>query len=480
MGQKANRRMNLTPEAKGQPVKYRTVRKRVASLKPSPENELLYRRVSTSDPEIGELAESIKREGLHNPLIITEDGFIVSGHRRYAALVRIGQVLVPCRVLNRRREDMTRDEFVALLRDHNRQRHKSAAEQIRETLVDVDPTEACKRLRERRQQEASPADDPKAIAIEGRSRRHTISDQKAEHVKHALQVINQDRRKYWPLNVRSVHYAWLNYTFLRNTKQTLAYRNDRQSYDATSDLLTRLRLTGQVPWNAIDDGTRPAKTFQAFGDVRQFIRQELTQLFDGYWRDLLQTQPSYVEVLVEKNTVYGMACEVTHRFQVPTSSGRGFNSIDALYDIYRRFCDSGKDRIILIVLSDFDPEGEQIPHSAGRILRDDFGLSDEELTVIKAGVTREQIERYNLPPQNFAKETSSNHQWFVDRNSGSDTVWELEALEPEDMLADLEEAIRGVLDLELFNAEVDRENDEAVHLEAARRTAAEALSGLEA
>ncbi|WP_425400174.1 ParB N-terminal domain-containing protein [Aeoliella sp.] len=457
---------------------YRTTRKRVASLEPSPENELLYHPVDPDDPEIVELAKSIKREGLHNHLIVTKDNYIVSGHRRYAALVRIGQVMVTCKVMDRRRADMTQDEFVALLRDHNRQRHKSAAEQIRETLVDIDPGEACELLWDRRKLEAEPTDDSLAIAIEGKSKRHCISDQKSDHVKHILKVVNTDRRKYWPLSNRTVHYALLNHEFQRNTKQALAYRNDRQSYAATCDLLVRLRLSGVIPWNAIDDGTRPAKTFNAFHDVRQFIQQELNRLFDGYWRDLLQSQPNYIEVLVEKNTVFSMACEVTREFQIPTSSGRGFNSIDALHDIHRRFLSSGKDRLILVVLSDFDPEGEMIPHSAGRILRDDFGLFGEQLTVIKAGVTREQIERYDLPPQNFAKETSSNHQWFVDRNGGDDTVWELEALEPEDMLSDLRDAIMGVLDIDLFNAEVERENEEAVHLEAARRTAAEALKGM--
>ena len=197
----------------------------------------------------------------------------------------------------------------------------------------------------------------------------------------------------------------------------------------------------------------------------------------GTARDLLQSQPNYIEVLVEKNTVFSMACDVTTEFQIPTSSGRGFNSIDALYDIYWRFLQSGKDRLILIVLSDYDPEGEMIPHSAGRVLRDDFGLWGQ-LTVIKAGVTPEQIDQYDLPPQNFAKESSSNHEWFLDRNAGDDTVWELEALEPDVMLRDLRETITGVLDIDLFNTEIERENEEAVYLEAARRTAGEALKGM--
>jgi hypothetical protein len=216
--------------------------------------------------------------------------------------------------------------------------------------------------------------------------------------------------------------------------------------------------------------------FRAFNDARQFVRQEVGNLFGGYWRDLLQTQPNHVEVLCEKNTIYHMVLRVTKKYQIPTSSGRGFNSIDPWHDLSERYIASGKQRLIVIVLSDFDPEGEMIPQVGGRTLRDDFKVKDVD--IIKAGVTRTQIENYALPAQNFAKETSSNHQWFVDRNAGDDAVYELEALEPENMLGDMETIIKSVIDIDLFNREAAIEQDEAVYLSAVRKTAADALKEL--
>ena len=59
-----------------------------------------------------------------------------------------------------------------------------------------------------------------------------------------------------------------------------------------------------------------------------------------------------------------------------------------------------------------------------------------------------------------------------------DTVYELESLEPEDMLIDLEEAIKSVIDIELFNMEVEREREEAAYLEESRVKAINALGGL--
>jgi hypothetical protein len=468
---------------------YKIVRKRVSSLKPSPENTQLYRCVH-EDPDIDELAESIQRRGLQEPLVVTADNYIVSGHRRHAALLRIGQIFAPCRVLPVRRHDMTTNDYLALLREHNRQRNKTAAEQVREELVDIDPEQAYQRLREQRDKSiyAPEHNGVVALEIEGTKKRYEISEDKREHVKYILQIV-EARRAYWPLSVRGVHYPLLNYDFIRGLyhprqkdpdwggpPRVLHYANDDASYSATSDLITRLRLNGAIPWEAFDDFTRPSKDFPAFDDARQYIRQELDTIFTGYWRKLQQSQPNHIEVVCEKNTIYHMVLKVTERYHIHTSSGRGFNSIDPWHDLHDRYVRSGKKRLIVIVLSDWDPEGEMIPQVGGRTLRDDFGIGD--LTIIKAGVTREQIERYELPAQNFAKDSSSNFKWFVDRNDGDDAVYELEALDPPDMLDDLDHVIRSVIDIELFNREVQTEREEAPYLEAMRRITLDALKGV--
>ncbi|MEX1223414.1 MAG: ParB N-terminal domain-containing protein, partial [Pirellulales bacterium] len=452
-------------------------RKRVSSLKPSPENQKLYKAIDANSPEIVELAESIRRNGLQQPLVVTRDGWIVSGHQRYAALKRIDQKIAPCIVLPVRRSDLNDDEFIALLREHNRQRHKSVAEQARETMVDIDPARAHEQLRRLRDNSVYAAEKNGVykLRIEGTKHRHNISEQKADHVSYTQQVVFEDRSEYWPLSVRAVHYALLNYEFYRNIPRKIRYRNDAESYAATSDLITRLRLLEELPWEAFTDGTRPIATFSAFEDVRQFLRHETENLFDGYWRDLLQTQPNHVEVLCEKNTVYHMVLSVTRRYQIPTASGRGFNSIDPWHELCERYHDSGKERLIVIVLSDYDPEGEMIPQVGGRTLRDDFGI--EDFAILKAGVTPKQIKEHSLPSMNFAKESSSNYEWFVKRSGGTE-VYELEALEPQAMLDDLERVIQNTLDIDLFNAEASREQDEAVYLAAAREKATEALRGL--
>src|SRR5262249_11615280 len=161
----------------------RTVRKRLASLEPSPENLQIYR---ATDPDIEKLADSIAANGLREPPVITSDNYIVSGHRRCAALARMERVWVPCRVLRFRRWPMTKDEYIALLRDFNRQRNKTVGEKVREELIDIKPGDAYERLSARRNASVLTPEfnGVEALEIEGSKKRYGISEDKADHVKY--------------------------------------------------------------------------------------------------------------------------------------------------------------------------------------------------------------------------------------------------------------------------------------------------------
>ena len=94
------------------------------SFWPSPENDQLYRPVNPDDPEIRSLAKSIREKGVLEPIVVTLDDFILSGHRRYAAAKLAGLKTVSVRRYPIRRTDDV-DAFVVLLREYNRQREKT-------------------------------------------------------------------------------------------------------------------------------------------------------------------------------------------------------------------------------------------------------------------------------------------------------------------------------------------------------------------
>src|SRR5262249_52734238 len=68
----------------------RIVRKRVASLIPSPENKKLYDRRDEDDEYIAEIAKSIQKNGVLHRLVVPADNYIVAGHCRHQALCRLG------------------------------------------------------------------------------------------------------------------------------------------------------------------------------------------------------------------------------------------------------------------------------------------------------------------------------------------------------------------------------------------------------
>ena len=71
----------------------------------------------------------------------------------------------------------------------------------------------------------------------------------------------------------------------------------------------------------------------------------------------------------------------------------------------QRFKKSGKDKLVLLMVSDFDPDGEEIAHSFARSMRDDFGVAD--IHPIKVALTaaqvKEVIEKSVVPVNRMVK-----------------------------------------------------------------------------
>jgi len=425
--------------------------------------------MNTSDPDLISLARSILAYGIKEPLVITRDRWIISGHRRYAAARLAGLHTVPCRMLAFCRADDP-DLALALLRELNQQRVKSLDEKLREEVVSCNREDAYEALVSYRRQQS--AVDTDTFTIQGTQRRAQISAAKQPFLDAARRVIDE-RRKFWPLSVRQIHYALLNDPPLTHaSKRRSRYRNDQKSYRALVDLLTRARLECAIPMHVIEDETRPVKVWDAHRDCQAFLSKEMDGLFRGYYRDLMQSQPRHVEVVGEKNTILGIVEPVVADYCIPLTIMRGYSSLRPRWEIVKRFQESGKDSLVLIVLSDFDPDGQEIAQSVARSIRDDFGV--DQIEPVKAAITAEQIKKLGLVPSpTKAKKGSANYKKFVSEHG--DDCYELEAMPPEVLQEVLHETIDQVIDVDLFNAEVKQEKEEADFLAGVRRRAEAAL-----
>ncbi len=120
----------------------------------TPENWTLYKRPTEADEAWMQLRESIAEKGILEPIKVSSDGFIISGHRRFLAAEAEGIEEIPvCIQHDVVMKDLSTQERLTLLADNNRgSRIKTTAEIFMEQSVQIDPEEAIRAAQERKAQ----------------------------------------------------------------------------------------------------------------------------------------------------------------------------------------------------------------------------------------------------------------------------------------------------------------------------------------
>lgn len=437
-------------------------------IKVAPENALLYDNFGISNEDDRLLVEAIKKNGIQEQLVLSDDYILLSGHRRLRTAKYLGLRTVPVRLTNVNFESLSKTERLDMLRSFNFQRDKTPSEKIREELLTIDKNEAYETLKRRRlkQKWNAPESNIEMGAVKTRARITT------KKFLRAVQQIIRENAEYLPLTVRRVHYLLLNNPPLRHDKKPNSlYRNDKGSYQALVSLLIRARLAGDVSMWAIEDSTRPIMLGGGFSTLEEFVTQETEGFLKGYSRDLMMGQPHHIEILVEKDGLRTIIEKIGREFCIPVTTGRGFSSLTPRQAMYRRYKRSGKNEFFLLILSDFDPDGEEIATSFARSLRDDFNI--ENIHPIKVAITAENVKNEDLPSDLDAKPSSSNYKKFV-KQYGTKVV-ELDAASVGFLQGKLRNAIESVIDVAEYNAQIELEKEDAANVVAHRRTVLKAI-----
>jgi DNA-binding Lrp family transcriptional regulator len=431
----------------------------------APENDSIYDPIRVDDPAFLALVEAVRSSKWINRIGVSRDGYVFDGHRRLAVAKYLGLQKVPIyiRADISRRDD--RDGFIRLLKLCNSQRVKTTAEVVREGIVGMEE-EAWQRICEYRE-EKSEIDGVEPIILYGVKKRSLIRDKIG--LKDAIVQVLEENKHILPISDRKVFYLLLYVNgLLRNDRQKTPFLNSNECYDDVTDMVTRLRIDGTIPFDSICDETRPVTMYGVHRSVGTFVEQELENLFSGYWRDLQQSQPNWIELLVEKNTVASSLTGIASKYTIPMTSGRGYSSLPPRKNMVDRFKKSGREKLVLIVATDYDPEGLDIPNSFGLSLRDDFGIEEERLKIIRAALTRSQIGRLSLHQGQLAneKKDGSRYKRFVELYG--ERCWELEAIPTDTLRVIVEDCIRNVMDLEAFEKELLTEKEEQGGLDETR------------
>ena len=247
-----------------------------------------------------------------------------------------------------------------------------------------------------------------------------------------------------PMTVRQVYYQLVSRQVIKNC---------RGSYQAVSNALVDARREGVIPWRWVEDRLRRPRRVSMWADLPDFAET----CRNSYRRDVWPTQPNYLEVWLEKDALSGIFEGVLDSYGVTLNVGRGYDGWDSIHNAATRFREAARS-VTVLYFGDFDPSGEDMHRSLIERLAS-FGCKPE---VFKCALTRDDIDRYRLPPD-FAKKTDTRARGFIAKNG--DASVELDAL-PMNVLRDrLIEEVKSRMDLDALAAVKAMEEEERTRLE---------------
>jgi len=242
------------------------------------------------------------------------------------------------------------------------------------------------------------------------------------------------------LTLRQLYYQLV----VRNTVQ-----NTERSYQRLSRTVSSARLAGLIDWGAIEDRTREPKMPQQWRSPEQLMEVAIQVYRLPRW----DGQQHHVELWVEKDALAGVLQPIATQYHIPLMVNRGYSSQTAMHDAYERVRDAvedGKEATILY-LGDLDPSGEDMVRDIDDRLNDLFGT---EATVRKLGITPEQVEEYQ-PPPNPAKMTDSRAAKFVEEHGYNS--YEVDALPPDVLRTVIDDAIDVYIDHDVLDDVIEQE-----------------------
>jgi hypothetical protein len=230
------------------------------------------------------------------------------------------------------------------------------------------------------------------------------------------QIVKRYQRQGFVLTLRQLYYQLVSKNHLPNTPK---------AYGRLSGIVSNGRMAGRIDWDMIVDMTREWCGNTHFDDVPD----ALDTLAGQYAINTRATQPTYLEVWIEKDALVGVIEPVCSKLDVSFLSCRGFLSQSELWSAaYKRLgpaAERGQD-VVILHLADHDPSGIAMTKDLRKRLA--LFLPNASVAVKRIGLTMKQVQEFKLPP-NPAKEKDRRFQEYQSRYG--DQCWELDALTPE-------------------------------------------------
>jgi len=275
----------------------------------------------------------------------------------------------------------------------------------------------------------------KQTFIEKRFRKDSLAT-----IETAENIMTEYAENGYDLTLRQLYYQFVSRGLIENTQR---------SYKNLGKLVSDGRMAGLLDWSQLTDRTR----YLRGRGTESSPSNAIWHMAYSYRENLWLTQPTYVEVWVEKEALSSI---ISHScsFGVDYFATKGYASSSSMKSRAETFIDKQEEgkRTVIIYLGDHDPSGLDMVRDIEDRLKI---MGATEIEVMPVALTWAQIQQYN-PPPNPAKITDSRATDYIAQHGNES--WELDALEPAVLEALIEENILALRDENLW-AEAEKVQD---------------------
>lgn len=235
--------------------------------------------------------------------------------------------------------------------------------------------------------------------------------------------------------------------------------NAIEIYKRIGKLISDLRYSGHIDWSAMEDRARKKDMASEWESVSELIESAVYSYRLPRWKD----QNKYIELFTEKDTMYSRLAPLTQKYHIPLCINRGYASSSVIYDLSKRIIGKLEDRkeVVLLYVGDHDPSGldmiKDIEKRLTEFLENGREYFDADFKIVHVALTKSQIKKYNLPP-NPAKVSDPRAKWYIEEHGK--ISWEVDAMKPQVMREIVEAEIQNHIDIDKYNAWIDKEKKE--------------------
>jgi hypothetical protein len=286
-------------------------------------------------------------------------------------------------------------------------------------------------------------------------------------IDHANDICAEYAAQGFDLTLRQLYYQFVSRDLLRN-KQS--------EYNRLGNIINDARLAGMLDWDYIVDRGRFVRSLSHWSSPESVIDSAAASFRTDLWR----TQPTRVEVWIEKDALSGVIGPACTQLDVPYFACKGYVSQSEMWAAAQRLqrhLDQGQ-AVTVLHLGDHDPSGidmtrdiqsrldlftrgdqirklvDRAPEGEHTSYVKEHWDPDRRIEVKRIALTMAQIEEYD-PPPNPAKVTDSR---FADyERIYGDESWELDALDPTTLAALIREHVGDIVDDERMELAVAEE-----------------------